>query len=383
MASRLAEAPPLCYNVDRQGGHAVPRNAAVMRQWKILRELDAKHHGMTVDQLVEATRDEDFDRAVSRRTLFRDIGTLTAVGFPLTTESRDGHTYYMLNRAPFSRLAQTGFSFSELCALYLSRRVVESLTGLPFQTALKDAFAKFELVISDGMRRFIEHLPLVVSAKPTGGKVPRNPRVQEIGDELVQAAMHHRVVDMLYHSASHRRKKRYVVHPLRIVYAQGAFYLYAFVPEYGQIRTFATQRVRTLTVREETFVRPATISDDPFGASLGAGHGQPVHVVVRFDPEIADYVKERVYHASQRTDAQRDGSLRVELDVCNDAWLRSWILGFGHLVQVIAPPELAQDVVLELRRAKSQYGESAAYGDATVSPAFFDLSTQGRLPFNP
>ena len=358
------------------------RNAVVMRQWKILRELDAKHYGMTVAQLVDATRDEDFDHAVTTRTIFRDINALTEVGFPLTTEVREGHTYYKLDRAPFSRLAQTGFSFSELCALYLSRRVVESLTGLPFQTALKDAFAKFELVISDGMRRFIEQLPLVVSAKPMGGKVPRNPRVQEIGDQLVQAALHHRVVDMLYHSASHRRKKRYIVHPLRIVYAQGAFYLYAFVPEYGQIRTFATQRIKDLTVQEETFARPPAISDEPFGASLGAGQGQPVHVVVRFSPDIAQYVRERQYHASQRTDVQPDGSLRVALDVCNDAWLKSWVLGFGHLVQVIAPRELAEDVVAELRQAKSQYGESAAYGDGTVSPAFFDLSTQGRLPFS-
>jgi len=360
----------------------MPRNAVVIRQWKILRELDAKHHGLTVAQLLDATRDEEFDRSVVRRTIYRDISALTEAGFPLTTEERDGHTYYKLDRAPFARLAQTGFSFSELCALYLSRRVVESLTGLPFQTALKDAFAKFELVISPGMRKFIEELPLVVSAKPMGGKVPRNPRVQEIGDELVQAALHHRVVDMIYHSASHRRKKRYLVHPLRIVYAQGAFYLYAFVPEYGQIRTFATQRIKALTVREETFVRPAAISDDPFGASLGAGQGQPIHVVVRFDPEIAEYVKERQYHSTQRTSVERDGSVRVELDVCNDAWLKSWILGFGHLIQVMEPDDLAQDVVAELRRAKRQYGESAGYEDATVSPAFFDLSTQGHLPFS-
>ena len=357
------------------------RNAVVIRQWKILRELDARQHGMTVPQLVEATRDDDFDYAVTTRTIFRDLNALTAAGFPLTSEAREGHTYYKLNRAPFARLTQTGFSFSELCALYLSRRVVESLTGLPFQTALKDAFAKFETVVTDGMRRFIEQLPLVVSAKPMGGKVPRNPRVQEFGDRLVHAALHHRVVDMIYYSASHGRKKRYLVHPLRIVYAQGAFYLYAYVPEYEQIRTFATQRVRDITVLEDTFVRPSSISDEPFGASLGAGQGQPVHVVVRFNPEIAQYVKERQYHASQCTEAQPDGSIRVELDVCNDAWLKSWILSFGHTARVLAPTELAQEILAELRDTKSRYGEGAAYEDATVSPAFFDLSTQGRLPF--
>jgi predicted DNA-binding transcriptional regulator YafY len=212
--------------------------------------------------------------------------------------------------------------------------------------------------------------------------VPKNPRVQQIGDELVQAALHRRVAEMLYHSASHGRKKRYVVHPLRIVYAQGAFYLYAFVPEYGQIRTFATQRIKDLVVREETFARPDSISDEPFGASLGAGQGRPVHVVVRFSPDLVQYVKERQYHPTQRNTLQPDGSLQLEMDVCIDAWLKSWVLGFGGLVRVVAPKELARDIVDELRRAKSQYGEGAAYEDGTVSPAFFDLSTQGRLPFS-
>jgi len=359
----------------------MPRNAAIVRQWKILRELDVKRHGLTVEQLMDVTQDEDFGRHVVRRTLYRDIDAIERAGFPLMTEVRDGHTYYCLDRSPFAHLAQTGFSFSELCALYLSRRVVEALTGLPFQTALKDAFAKFEQVVSPGMRRFLERLPAVVSAKPIGGKVPRSREAQESADRLVQATLERRVVEMLYFSASHRRKKEYVVYPLRMVYAQGGFYLYAFVPEYGEIRTFAVHRIRRLGVLEERFERPDEVSDEPFGASLGPGQGKPVHVVVRFDPQIASYVKERQYHSSQRLQPLPDGTLRLELDVCADAWLKSWILGFGHLVQVLAPPGLAEEILAELSMARRQYAGSDTSDEVPVSPAFLDLSTQGRLPF--
>ena len=357
------------------------RNAAVIRQWKILRELDARHLGMTVQQLVDATRSEDDDEHVTVRTIYRDITALQSVGFALTTDARDGHTYYRLDRSPFSRLTETGFSFSELCALYLSRRVVEALTGVPFQTALGDAFAKFEQVISPGMRGFLERLPQVVGAKPIGGKVPRTRDAQEFGNRLVQAVLERRIVEMIYFSASHNRKKRYEVHPYRMVYAQGGFYLYAFVPEYGEIRTFATHRIRSLTVGEDRFPRPESVKDDPFGASLGPGQGPPVHVVLKFDRDIAQYVKERQYHSSQKASVQPDGSLRLELDVCDDAWLRSWVLGFGHSVQVLAPPELAESIATELKLARRQYAPGSDFDEVPVSAALLDLSTQGRLPF--
>ena len=76
-----------------------------------------------------------------------------------------------------------------------------------------------------------------------------------------------------------------------------------------------------------------------------------------FEPHIARYVKERVWHASQQAQEADDGTLRMTLNVCNDWALRSWILGFGPLARVISPPELVRQILDEADRTRLQYAE--------------------------
>ena len=58
---------------------------------------------------------------------------------------------------------------------------------------------------------------------------------------------------MRYHSFSSNREKEYLIEPYRLVFAQGGLYVVAFVPEYRQLRTFAVDRIRSLSVTEERF----------------------------------------------------------------------------------------------------------------------------------
>ena len=58
------------------------RNRGLVRQWKIVRALQASRLGMTFQQLIDAA-----DDAVSERTIRRDIDTLTLAGFPVDVES--------------------------------------------------------------------------------------------------------------------------------------------------------------------------------------------------------------------------------------------------------------------------------------------------------
>ena len=188
-------------------GCAVPRNAEVIRQWNMLRSIEAAHYGLTVQDLTEAAGRVQADDLPGPRSPCR------RPGFPLIDETRDNHTYWTLNTHPFRHLTQLGFSLSELCALYLSRRLVESLTGIPFQAALGDAFGKFEREITPKMKAYLDCLPSVMSARPTGGKVSLSPAHNRMIEQLVDASVARRQVRMLYYSLSHERKAEYLVYP--------------------------------------------------------------------------------------------------------------------------------------------------------------------------
>jgi proteasome accessory factor B len=338
----------------------MPRNAEVIRQWSILRDLESARR-LTIDELAERT-------GVTTRTIRRDLEALQASGFPLYDDVHDGKRYWMLEQRAFRRLDETGFTIAELSALYFSRTLVEALSATPFHRDLRSAFDKLSGALTPGMRQFLDRLPLVLQAKPEPGALPA---AGESGAEsrtardaaarsaraaqLVDATLHHRRVSMRYHSMSSNREKAYLVEPYRLVFAQGALYVVAFVPEYGELRTFAVDRILGLSVTEERF-EPSDGPEKLFADSLGVHQGTPPQrIEISFAPEIARYVRERIWHSSQEAEDQPDGSIVLVLHVSMDGPLRSWVLGFGALARVLAPPELVTQIVEELDRARGGY----------------------------
>src|SRR6185295_18698258 len=113
----------------------MPRNAEVIRQWTILREIErARAGGVTIDELASLC-------GVTTRTIRRDLQALEEAGFPLFDDKTrdDGKTRWSINGQPFKGLT-AGLTLSELCALYFSRTLLESLAGTPFRAELEQAF---------------------------------------------------------------------------------------------------------------------------------------------------------------------------------------------------------------------------------------------------
>ena len=133
------------------------------------------------------------------------------------------------------------------------------------------------------------------------------------------------------------------------------------------------ERIKRASVQEETFEPVAELETDPFGGSLGVHRGPTCTVKLRFHPQVAASVKERTWHASQQFKDRSDGSVVMTLEVSDDYALRSWILGFGRLVRVLAPASLVEWVREELEQTTEQY----ASGDMAVA----DSEGQARLPF--
>ena len=69
----------------------MPRNAEVIRQWTILRELESSRR-LTIDEMAEKT-------GVTTRTIRRDLEALQFVGFPIYDEVYDGKKYSSSGRS--------------------------------------------------------------------------------------------------------------------------------------------------------------------------------------------------------------------------------------------------------------------------------------------
>lgn len=330
----------------------MPRNAEVIRQWTILREIErARAAGVTIDDLAKLS-------GVTTRTIRRDLQALEEAGFPLFDDKLqdDGRTRWKVNGQAFKGLA-AGLTVSELCALYFSRSLVESLAGTPFRDEVESAFEKLAAALTPHMRAFLDQLPRVIAAKPDPlrRRVEGGPQQQAIVARALEATLHNREAALTYHSRSSDRTKTYRIHPYRLAYAQGGLYLLAYVPEYGEVRTFAVERIEQLSVAEERFTPIEDLPDEAFPHSLGVHSGPPERVEIEFESAVADYVRSRQWHASQQLRDTASGGVAMTLDVCLDRALQSWILSFGPFARVVAPEQLARDIAGQFAEARARY----------------------------
>jgi predicted DNA-binding transcriptional regulator YafY len=328
------------------------RNAEVIRQWTILREIERAHGGATIHELAELT-------GVTTRTIRRDLEALEAAGFPLYDDKAhdDGRTRWRVNGQAFKGLA-AGLTLSELSALYFSRTLLAALAGTPFQDDVARAFEKLSASLTPHMRRFLDQLPRVMVAKADPARRLEDPARQAIVARALEATLEMRQASMTYHSKASGRTRSYTIHPYRLAYAQGGLYLLAYVPAYAEVRTFAVERIESLSLLEERFTPIEELPDAAFPHSLGVHSGPPERVAIEFQAGAADYVRARQWHPSQHVRDLEDGGIAVTLDVCLDRALTSWILSFGPFARVVSPDALAREVAAQLDEASHLYAQA-------------------------
>ena len=282
---------------------------------------------------------------------------------------------WRLSDWPFRHLHDTAFTFPELCAFYMNRGCLRE-AGAGVEADMASAMAKITKALSPQMRAYLDKLQGIFCWKADPKPAPG--RVKAVAaDVLVKAAVEHRKIEMDYYSLSSGRVKSYEVEPYRLTAGNGGLYIYAYVPAYAQMRTFAVQRIRKLRVLEETF-EPVDdrAAKEPHEHSIGIGSGRPELVEIAFGARLAPYIEERTWHETQQVTRQPDGGIVLSMLVSIDIPLRTWILGFGHKARVLAPSTLAREILEELEEAREQYAPKMLF---ELPPPIYD--DQPGLPF--
>ncbi len=322
------------------------RNAEVIRQWKILKRIEVGRYVSSRDLVTE--------HGVSERTIRRDIEALQEAGFPLYDERQEGHKIWRLVEGYRQRITQT-FTLAELAALYFGRNLMAFLGGAPFAQDIESAFDKIRAALPERSLPYLERIQGLFIARPEPYK--DYSRKSEIIASLIDASLHQRRVVFEYFSFSSGQRKQYHAEPYRVVYYHGGLYLYARVEEYGEVRTFAVERIERIEVLDDEFELPADfdVSRHVYGA-FGIAGGQPERVEILFDQVLAGYVRERVWHESQTLAERDDGRVLLVLNVAPNRELRSWVKGFLPKVEVLAPVSLRETIGRELDEARARFG---------------------------
>lgn len=322
------------------------RNAEVIRQWKILKTIEAGRYSSAPQLAAE--------HGVTERTIRRDIEALQEAGFPLYDDREAGKKVWRLVEGHRQRATQS-FTMSELAALYFGKNLLSFLGGAPFAQELESAFAKIRGALPEKSIPYLARIQDLFAARPDPSK--DYSKKQPVIAALIDAVLHQRRVRIDYYSFHSKRTKRYLLDPYRLVYYRGGLYLYARADEYDEVRTFAVERIQRIEVLDVGFQVPADFNVSEFAKSaFGIAGGKAERVELAFDAGLAGYIRERVWHESQTLAEKPDGSVVLSMDVAPGFELKTWIKGCIPHVRVLKPARLREELARELEAARGMFG---------------------------
>ena len=181
------------------------RNAEVIRQWKILKTIEAGRF-TAIPELAEA-------HGVTERTIRRDIEALQEAGFPLYDDRADGRKVWRLVEGYKQRLTQS-FTLAELAALYFGKNLLSFLGGAPFAQDLESAFTKIREALPARSLPYLARIQELFSARPEPWK--DYSKKTDIIAGLIDATLHQKQVSIAYFSFNSRRTKTYTLDPYRL-----------------------------------------------------------------------------------------------------------------------------------------------------------------------
>ena len=334
------------------------RGDQLARQWKIFQTLVTSRHGKSVRDLAE-------NLDCHRRTVYRDLEALEAAGFPIYTENVDGKNRWFLMDSARNPMP-VPFSLPELMALYFGRDSLKVLKGTVFFDSLQDIFQKIETTLPPESKKYLKNVEQSLEV----GSRPYKPyrKFDKIIDQIKEAVINRRAIDIVYYTMSRKKETRRKVAPYKLWFFDGTFYMIGHCKWIKEIRIFAVDRIKMLALTDEIFEVPDDFDIDEFmGSSLGAFHGKPEKVRVLFSADIAEYIKEKIWHKSQKLHDNPDGSVLFEANVACTKEFKAWIMQWGAKAIVLEPEGLRNEIQTETVEMLAVYANSIKPMEKTLT----------------
>lgn len=326
---------------------AMPELPPLVRQWMMLRILANRHYGVTVKELAQ-------ELGVSEKTIRRDLQAFTEAGFPLEEQIVDhGRKKWKLAADTFQK--GIPLYYDEAIALHLARCFMEPLAGTIFWSAAQRAFNKIRCLFNERALQYVEKMAQAFYQTRVG--LCDYSKQTEIIDQIMISIEDRRVLKIVYQSLKATEPVCYEIHPYGMTYHRGALYLVGWSAERQEIRHWKVNRIEEAEVTDQHFQMPQDFRlDEHLAGSFGIFQGDgDYHIRICFSPQVARYVSEAKWHASQRLHPQRDGSLIAEFHLESLEEIERWILSFGKHARVLEPPELVDRVRQEIAEMAKVY----------------------------
>ena len=308
------------------------RGRQIIRQWKILRALEASRLGLTAVQLREVAED-----GCALRTIYRDMEQIEASGFPILSDEGRWRLLEQGEGAWSIPLTPT-----ELLALAMTEDLLAPVEGTVLAEPLRELASKLQAMLTPRGRDYVAELSSAAIATlfAPGDYTGKGAELGAIAEAIRKE---HRL--KIRYATPHKAPSDRIVEPYSTWYAGGRVYLIAFCTKAGEIRIFAVQRIENAKVLDEPFDPDPTFDPATFSRlGFGVFHGDTYQFVIELEAEVAHLIRERRYHHTQRVIDLNHGRVRLEMEAAGLPEVAAWVAGFGGNARPLEPKKLVDAV---------------------------------------
>lgn len=254
-------------------------------------------------------------------------------------------------------------SEGELFALVVAEKALQQYRGTSFEKPLVSAFRKMSQSLPDtfslNLGEWNDSISFRTSAEPILNL--------DVFDELAKATARRDQLTILYRKPGQKNPEKRLIDPYHVANVNGEWFLFAYDHMREAIRTFVPARIKAITKTGTTFPRNTKFSiERELRNSFGVHSGRSeIKVAIRFNELVADYIREKKWHPSQKLRELSDGSVELRMTLSSLVEVERWVLSWGGNAEIIEPADLAQRV----RAAAEKIQETHRRANAADSPS--------------
>jgi predicted DNA-binding transcriptional regulator YafY len=300
---------------------------------------------LRIHQLIQAGRFPNAttmaaELEVSTKSVYRDLEFMRdRLQLPLEFDRAHLGYHYTeeVNAFPTVQITE-----GELFALIVAEKALQQYRGTSFEKPLLSAIRKMEQSLPETISLDLADVERTISFRTSG-----EPLVDlTVFDLLAKATAARQQLELSYRKPGVRQVEQRIVDPYHLANINGDWFLFAFDHLRKDIRTFVPARIKSVRRTGARFVPRGQFSLESrlrhsFGVHSGLG---TFDVILRFNSSVADYIREKRWHDSQRVRDLPDGGVELRMKLSSLMEVERWVLNWGGNAVVVKPPELAEAV---------------------------------------
>jgi predicted DNA-binding transcriptional regulator YafY len=233
------------------------------------------------------------------------------------------------------------FNTSEIQALLSMDALLTNLQPGVLAKHIEPLRSRIRMLLDDGDHS-ADEISRRIRIMPFAAKAYRS----EFFQDLCQALLSRRRVDIDYYSRPSDSRSERRVSPQRLIYYRDNWYLDAWCHLRNGLRSFSIDAIKALQISTETAIE---IDDAELNHELESGYGifsgAATHTaLLRFKPQIARWVSRETWHPEQHGEYDEAGCYLLRVPYSQDTELIMEILKYGDEVEALEPPALRERV---------------------------------------